>query len=328
MAGAASWAGPARLQAPGPGASGEPLVAQVEVAPSADGNPAAADLDLAISDTTWSFEAPTLPDVPGDEPAEARPGLPPALQPFSHVVAPGETLSAIAERFGVDVDTLIGANRLDDPDLVPVGTALVVLPVLGVVHEVAEGDTVNLIAARYRATSREIVLANALENAELIRPGDKLIVPGARPDPRPKTAPAQPGPQARPVVASRLVFAWPAFGRITSYFGERGWTSPRGHAGLDIAAPTGASIAATEAGVVVVATRAGGAYGYLVIVDHGGGVTSVYGHLSRIDVEPGERVERGEQLGLVGSTGFSTGPHLHFEIRQNGALQDPLRLLP
>ena len=110
--------------------------------------------------------------------------------------------------------------------------------------------------------------------------------------------------------------------------GQVGWTSPRGHAGLDIAAPWGAPVRAAAAGRVAVATRAGGAYGTLVVIDHGDGLRTVYAHLSQLNVDPGESVERGELLGLVGSTGFSTGPHLHFEVLRNGALRDPIAYLP
>jgi murein DD-endopeptidase MepM/ murein hydrolase activator NlpD len=120
---------------------------------------------------------------------------------------------------------------------------------------------------------------------------------------------------------------WPARGPISTYFGFVGPLSPRGQAGIDIAAPMGAPVLAAQSGVVDLATRDGG-YGIYVVIDHGGGVRTLYAHLSQLLVSPGQSVGRGEQIGLVGSTGFSTGPHLHFEVRQNGALRDPLALLP
>ena len=112
---------------------------------------------------------------------------------------------------------------------------------------------------------------------------------------------------------------------ITSGFGSR-WHPILGgyrfHTGLDLAAPLGAAVAATSPGTVVVAGWCGG-YGQCVTIDHGGGVLTLYGHLSRIDVAPGQTVGRGQSIGLVGSTGRSTGPHLHYEVRVNGQPVDP-----
>jgi murein DD-endopeptidase MepM/ murein hydrolase activator NlpD len=120
---------------------------------------------------------------------------------------------------------------------------------------------------------------------------------------------------------------WPASGPITTHFGEVGPTSPRGHAGLDIGAPWGAPVIASADGTVVVATRNGGPYGQYVVLEHGDGFRTLYAHLSRIDVAAGQAVEQGDGIGRVGSTGYSTGPHLHFEVREDGALRNPLSYL-
>lgn len=112
---------------------------------------------------------------------------------------------------------------------------------------------------------------------------------------------------------------------VTSGFGTR-WHPISGgyrfHTGLDLAAPQGAAVAATSPGTVVVAGWCGG-YGECVTIDHGGGILTLYGHLSRIDVAPGQAVGQGQSIGLVGSTGRSTGPHLHYEVRINGQAVDP-----
>lgn len=118
-------------------------------------------------------------------------------------------------------------------------------------------------------------------------------------------------------------FTWPTSGQITSGFGPR-WG--RMHEGLDIAAPTGRPITAAKSGKVIVAGWSGG-YGNLVVIDHGGGLSTAYGHQSRIAVKVGEPVTQGALIGFVGSTGHSTGPHLHFEVRVNGAARDPLPYL-
>lgn len=120
---------------------------------------------------------------------------------------------------------------------------------------------------------------------------------------------------------------WPTRGQITTYFGEVGPTSPRGHAGLDIAAPWGTPVVAADDGEVLKAFWSGDGYGGLVIVAHPSGYETWYAHLARFQVAPGDEVKRGEQIGNMGSTGYSTGPHLHFEVRQDGQLRDPLSFL-
>ena len=132
-------------------------------------------------------------------------------------------------------------------------------------------------------------------------------------------------PYAEPsdVTPSAAGFTWPTSGQITSGFGPR-WG--RMHEGLDIAAPTGRPITAAKSGKVIVAGPSGG-YGNLVVIDHGGGLSTAYGHQSRIAVSVGDPVTQGGLIGYVGSTGHSTGPHLHFEVRVSGAARDPLPYL-
>ena len=118
-------------------------------------------------------------------------------------------------------------------------------------------------------------------------------------------------------------FIWPVNAPITSPFG---WRWGRMHEGLDLGAAYGTPIAAAAAGVVIYAGWEGG-YGNLTVIDHGGGLATAYGHQSRIAVSVGQSVAQGEIIGNVGSTGHSTGPHLHFEVRVNGQAVDPLGYL-
>ena len=134
----------------------------------------------------------------------------------------------------------------------------------------------------------------------------------------------------QPREPSVLGYQWPVIGRVSSGYGYR--THPvygtrKLHSGLDVAAPRGTSISATSGGVVIYAGWRGG-YGNTVIVDHGGGLTSLYAHMSEIGASEGQVVERGDSLGLVGATGTATGNHLHFEIRYNGTPTDPAPYLP
>ncbi len=125
------------------------------------------------------------------------------------------------------------------------------------------------------------------------------------------------------------VLAWPVSGTITSPFGYR--RNPFGgglefHQGLDIAAPTGTTVTAASSGTVISAGWYGG-YGNYILIDHGGGMATGYGHLSQIFVSAGQQVQKGQAIGAVGSTGMSTGPHLHFEVRLNGKPTDPAAYL-
>jgi murein DD-endopeptidase MepM/ murein hydrolase activator NlpD len=124
---------------------------------------------------------------------------------------------------------------------------------------------------------------------------------------------------------------WPHFGKINNEYGFRrnpfGGRTYEFHPGLDIDGEQGDIVLAPGAGTVVKAGRQGG-YGNMIEIDHGNGITSRYGHLSRIDIQIGDKITRGQQLGAVGTTGRSTGPHLHFEVRYNDEALNPRRFLP
>jgi murein DD-endopeptidase MepM/ murein hydrolase activator NlpD len=128
----------------------------------------------------------------------------------------------------------------------------------------------------------------------------------------------------RPVPVEPLKLAWPLPGLVGSPFGPRGETF---HPGIDIVADMGTPVRAAAPGKVRFAAWNAGGYGNLIVIKHGGGVSSFYAHLSQIDVHPGQVVTVGQELGLVGETGFATGPHLHFELRLRGAAVDPLPAL-
>jgi septal ring factor EnvC (AmiA/AmiB activator) len=122
-----------------------------------------------------------------------------------------------------------------------------------------------------------------------------------------------------------LPLGWPIRGPVNSEYGQRRspWSGrPEQHRGIDIGAPLGTPVKAPAAGTVIIAS-AGGGFGKHVKLDHGNGVRSLYGHLSKLDVRAGQRVDKDQVLGLVGSTGRSTGPHLHYEVRIDGQRVDP-----
>lgn len=203
----------------------------------------------------------------------------------------------------------------------------------GVIHEVGPGETLWRIAHSYGVPLEEIVRANDIEDPERIEAGRSLFIPGAMVplDIEPYPAPLHPGPAApsqRPtgpaVVEGR--FLWPvAGGEILSGFGSR--RRRHRHAGLDLRGQRGQEISASAGGVVKYSgpTRTG--YGRLVVVDHGGGTLTLYGHADRLLVRTGDTVSAGDVIGTVGRSGNATTDHCHFEIRRDGVAVDPLPLL-
>ena len=266
----------------------------------------------------------------------------PAPQPTIYTVEWGDSLRDLADSFGIDVPTILAANPevAERPDLLFPGEQLTILPAPGVLVTAGEGDTVARLAEGFGVDPAAVAAYNRLPAASPLPAGTRLILPGARPAPAPADETPAPAPLAlaegeqraatlppvAPLPGAGFRPVWPAEGEISTYFGEVDPTAPRGHPGLDIAAPFGAPIYAAEQGEVIRVARAG-AYGLLVVLAHPGYETW-YGHLSAFDVDQGEWVQRGQVIGRVGSTGYSTGPHLHFEVREGGEPRDPLDFLP
>lgn len=249
--------------------------------------------------------------------APAQPTKPKA--PNRYKVAEGDTVSGIAEKFGISADTVMSANDLSDPNNLQIGDELDILPVSGVLHTVADGDNINDLALLYGVTAESIAEFNGLVDPNMLRLGDKLIVPDGKIQMARASSVSRGG---RPSAAATGSFRWPTGGTITQYFGENG------HSGLDIANQQGTVIGAADGGVVVTALKLGYGYGWHLVIDHGNGYRTLYSHLSAFHVDYGERVAKGESIGLMGSTGLSTGPHLHFEVFQNGVRVNPLKFLP
>lgn len=244
----------------------------------------------------------------------------------TYVVQPGDTVIGLAERFGVTPETILSANRAlaGNPDLLQLGQELLILPVSGVLHEVAAGDTLVGIAGRYEVGIEAIIAYkdNNLSEPYVLHPGQKLVVPGGKWT----YSAASRGPAASGVPSGLQVqatgsFIWPTTGRITQ------WPWAR-HVAIDLGTPTGTPIYAADAGYVVESGWSGVGYGQYVLLDHGTGFRTLYAHMSKRLVQRGQTVEKGQKIGLVGSTGNSTGPHLHFEIYKDGVLRSPLNYLP
>lgn len=245
---------------------------------------------------------------------------------LEYTVQPGDTLSSIAKKFGISQETIMWQNKLTKKSILNPGQKLEILPVTGVAHKVQRGDTIYSIAKKYGAEPQAIVdfPFNTFVNDETfaLAVGQIIIVPDGEP---PAVAPSSSAivrltPDAGTVSASGQ-FIWPTSGRITQGFI---WY----HEAIDIANSSAPPILAADAGKVVVAgwpDRVG--YGNRVIIDHGNGYVTLYAHLAQIYVVAGQTVKRGDIIGKMGSTGRSTGTHLHFEVRKNGVRIDPLQIL-
>ncbi|MEK7550439.1 MAG: peptidoglycan DD-metalloendopeptidase family protein [Patescibacteria group bacterium] len=244
---------------------------------------------------------------------------------YIYTVQEGDNIKSIAQKFGVDEDTVRWRNNLVG-DRIKIGQTLEILPVTGIAHKVLKGDTVYSIAKRYDTEPQAVVdfPFNTFSNDETfeLAIGQIVIVPDGV---KPAEIPLSPRirqitPDAGTVVASGQ-FVWPTAGTITQRFI---WY----HKGIDIANRGGPAVLAADSGRILIAGWPdGNGYGNRIIIDHGNGFKTLYAHLSKIYVVPGQTVARGTAIGQVGSTGRSTGPHLHFEIIQNGTYLNPLNYL-
>lgn len=248
----------------------------------------------------------------------------PRAEIIEYKVEKGDTLSEIGKKFGVSVDSICWANGIDEGTALKPNQVLKIPPVTGVIHRVKKGETVYSIAKYYKTDPQGIVdyPYNTFMNDETfeLAVGQILIVPDGVMPKSEKVYLAQKTPDAGTVVASG-VFVWPTSGKISQGFR---WY----HKAIDIANETGTPILAADSGKVIVAGWPDNVgYGNRVVIDHGNGFVTLYAHMSRIAVTEGQTVARGSVIGYMGSTGRSTGPHLHFEIRLKGVNQDPMAYL-
>ncbi len=284
----------------------------------------------------------------------------PRMDVITYTVRPGDTPWDIGARFSVGAWSVLWSNDLDEGSIIKPGQQLRIPPVQGVVHAIAADDSLDVISKKYNVDPAAIVDFNGLKPGESLQPDKLLVVPGgalpitprqvelapALPAPRiqvPRpplpgipvrpapSAPAQqrpapplpappPAPAPPPVPRPTGRLSWPTRGVITTYFS--GW-----HPGIDVAAPLGTRIGAADGGTVSSAGWNSWGYGYRVVVNHENGYSTTYNHLSVISVRPGQVVGKGQLVGLMGSTGRSTGSHLHFEILRNGSFVNPLGAL-
>jgi murein DD-endopeptidase MepM/ murein hydrolase activator NlpD len=249
----------------------------------------------------------------------------PRLGIETYIVQAGDTVQSIATSYNLEPTTIMWANPAieDAPDLLRIGQEVIILPIDGAYHTVTADDTLDSLAETYKVDSTTIATCeynNLVPPDYTIKEGDKLIIPGGEKPYVPKVVTSYTGSVPGGARGTGR-FQWPVMGRITQGF----WY---GHRAIDIGAPAGSAVQAADGGFVSFAGWTDVGYGYLIVIDHANGFATYYAHLSNIYVEVGQAVERGQVVGAVGSTGWSTGPHLHFEIRYYGELLNPRAHLP
>lgn len=256
---------------------------------------------------------------------------------MTYEVEAGDSVFTIAKQFGIKPETVLWANEdiLDDnPNMLSVGQHLKIPAEDGVIYKWRSSDTIEGVAKKFHADP-EAILTWPDNNLDLANPkiasGTLVMIPGGSRELKTWVVPTMWRANAG---ATRNIatgcdtsggtaygtgtFVWPTVNRSIS--GNDYWS---GHLGIDIAAATGAPVYAADSGVVVYAASISGGYGLMVMIDHGNGFHTLYAHLSQIVVRCGQNVGQGQTIAYSGSTGNSTGPHLHFEIRYGGAFVNP-----
>lgn len=244
-----------------------------------------------------------------------------------YVVHKGDTISAISAMFGVSADTILAANDLKKGAKLAEGDVLFILPISGLEHTVKKGETLASIAKDYKVDVDDIVIYNDLAPDAKLAVGDELVIPGAEME-------DEGGDKPAPNLSSSIVkdanyYAKNPIKNLAGYFlnpvptghKTQGLHGP-GHRGIDIGAPTGTPIYASASGTVLIVKTGcvfgrktcGGGYGNMVIVQHSNGTKTLYAHMSKVGTSIGAKVKQGQIIGNVGSTGRSTGPHIHFEV--------------
>ena len=234
-----------------------------------------------------------------------------------HIVQSGENVSELAVSFGLNQDTIISINKITNTRLMQIGKVLKIPNQDGILHTVRSGDTLSSIAERYKVNEEDIKTANELFS-EKVAAGKDLFIPEAKLD---------------WVTLQEIngdLFIWPLDGRITSSYGYRmdpfNANRRQFHSGMDISGGMGTPIKAAMSGRVS-AVGYDDILGNYVVVSHHSGYRTLYGHMSVIRTRTGASVAMGERIGDVGTTGLSTGPHLHFMVYKNGVTVNPRSLM-
>lgn len=303
------------------------------------------------SPTLSAYSSFALPDLPTLTPngverqADAHTHRPNGWtdKAIDYTVQKGDSVFGIAKQFNITPESVMWANYdvlKDNPDMLSIGQVLKIPPTNGILYKWQSGDTLQGVADRFGAKVEDILTwpGNDLDISNpVIAPGTYIMVPGGHREFVQWIVPIV--ARGRAGVLKNILgpggcdvnggaygsgaFIWPTVNHYLS--GNDFWS---GHLGIDIAAGLGTAVWAADTGVVIYAGAIAGGYGNMIMIDHGNGYQTLYAHLSSIKVQCGQSVARGQLIGLAGSTGNSTGPHLHFEVRYEGGFINPWKVLP
>lgn len=245
--------------------------------------------------------------------ADIKESQPPSDLISVYTVRPGDTIEAIAKMYNVSANTIRSTNDLKKGSVLKLGENLIILPITGVQHVVKKGETIKGLAKKYGGNFEEIVAYNDLDLNKGLTIGDTIIIPdGEESTIVSSTKPGSKTPAKYNGPSYSGYFMKP----VTNYRRTQGLHGYL-HNAVDMAAPLGTSIYAAAEGKVIIAKTSGwnSGYGNYIVISHPNGTQTLYGHLSRVNVSVGERVSKGDNIAGMGSTGKSTGSHLHFEVR-------------
>ena len=257
------------------------------------------------------------------------------LKILSYVVVQGDSLWSIANAQNIELDTLVGSNTFKSSATLRPGTVLRIPNQDGIFYTMRKGEKIEAVGKRYQVDLERVRKVNPTKDLVSLKPGDEIFLPGARPEAvaevrvegkKAKLVPAK--DKDVPQKGGRS-YRWPVMGRINSPFGWRRHPVTRRrdfHTGIDIKASRGMVIRSARDGHVAYSGWMGG-YGKVVVVEHSGGQSTLYAHCSALLVAQGAKISQGQNIGRVGTTGRSTGPHLHFEVRKGNSPVNPLQYL-
>lgn len=230
-----------------------------------------------------------------------------------YVVRPGDTLSQIATMFDVTENTIRWANNIPAKSSIQPDQELIILPISGIKYTVKKGDTLKSIASSFNSDTNEILSYNSLHSAADLKVGAEIIIPNGEIT----TTTSVKKPAGSTSGGSTSSSGTKSTGLTRPVKGGTKTQGIHGHNGIDIAAPLNTSILAAASGKVIIAKQGGwnGGYGNYVVISHPNGTQTLYAHLNTVGVSVGQNVSQGAVLGGMGSTGDSTGIHLHFEVR-------------